>query len=134
MQQGGGAFLFLNNRYFPPQQWGSSQQSTSYKSSHILGSKSITGSPLHQFKTDSPHATHACQNGAPATLTPICCTAFGIVINKIIPKAMKAMDMRFHWLHDCKQQQLFQFYWQRGKTNFMDCPAKHHAAAHHKHI
>ena len=38
-------------------------------------------------------------------------TAYSIVNNKIIPKVTKAMDMHFHWLHDCKQQKQFRFYW-----------------------
>ena len=37
-------------------------------------------------------------------------TADGVVTNKIIPKATKAMDMQFHWLHDCKQQHWFHLY------------------------
>ena len=44
----------------------------------------------------------------PQPLTPIQtdnCIAYGIVTNKTIQKATKAMNMCFHWLHDCKQQQ-----------------------------
>ena len=59
-------------------------------------------------------------------------TAYGIIINKIIPKATKAMDMCFHWLFDHKQQKQFRFYWPLGKTNYMDYWTKHHPTAHHK--
>ena len=60
--------------------------------------------------------------------------AFGIVTNKIIPKATKAMHMWYHWLHECNQQQQFWFYWQMGKTNFTNYWTKHHAATHHRHM
>ena len=42
-------------------------------------------------------------------------TAYGVVWNKIIPKATKVMDMCFHWLQDCEQQQHFCFYLQLDK-------------------
>ena len=38
-------------------------------------------------------------------------TAYGVVTNKIIPRATEVMDMHFHWLHDQEQQQHFHFYW-----------------------
>ncbi len=41
------------------------------------------------------------------------------------------MDMRFHWLRDCKCQQQFQIYWQPGKLNYADYWTKHHAESHH---
>jgi hypothetical protein len=31
-------------------------------------------------------------------------TAQGLLMNKILPKALKAMDMQFHWLHCCSAQ------------------------------
>ncbi len=34
-------------------------------------------------------------------------TAEGVINNKIQPKQTKAMDMRFHWLCNCEQQQQF---------------------------
>ena len=59
-------------------------------------------------------------------------TAYGVVTNKIIPRATEVMDMHFHWLHDQEQQQHFHFYWWPGKTNFTDYETKHHPAIHHK--
>ena len=47
-------------------------------------------------------------------------TAYGFIMQKIIPMATKAMDMHYHWLHDREQQQQFRFYWQPGKTNYVD--------------
>ena len=59
-------------------------------------------------------------------------TAYGVIMNKIIPKATKVMDMNFHWLSDCKQQHQFRFYWRPGKTNDANYWTKHHPVAHHK--
>ena len=61
-------------------------------------------------------------------------TAFGIITNKIILKAPKAMDFLYHWLCDREQQQQFRCYWQPGKTNYTDYWTKHHMATHHKAI
>ena len=73
--------------------------------------------------------------GHPQPLTPIQpnnLTAYGIVTNKIILKATKAMGMQFHWLHDCEQQNPFQFHWQSEKMNYANYWTKHHLAAHNK--
>ena len=59
-------------------------------------------------------------------------TAYGVVMNKIIQWATKAMDMHFHWLCDPKQQQQFRFNWQLGNTNSANYWTRHHTAAHHK--
>ncbi len=52
--------------------------------------------------------------GQPQPYTPLQtnnATAHGLLTNKILPKALKAMDMRFHWLqcHDAQGQ--FCYYW-----------------------
>ena len=52
--------------------------------------------------------------GHPQPPTPIQTdnsTAFGVVMNKIIPKATKAMNVHYHWLCNREQQQQFRFYW-----------------------
>jgi hypothetical protein len=49
-----------------------------------------------------------------------------------MPKALKAMDMRFHWLRYCKAQDQYCFYWRPGTQNLADYWTKHHAASHHK--
>ena len=67
--------------------------------------------------------------------TPIQCdnsTATGIVNNKILPKATKPMDMRFHWLRCRHTQKMFRFFWRPGPTNKGDYPSKHHPGAHHR--
>ena len=44
-------------------------------------------------------------------------TAEGIVNKQVQPKRTKAMDMRFHWLHDREAQGQFKIYWRPGGTN-----------------
>jgi hypothetical protein len=47
-------------------------------------------------------------------------TAHALLTNKIMPKALKAMGMRFHWLHCCKAQDQYHFYWRPGTQNLAD--------------
>jgi hypothetical protein len=73
--------------------------------------------------------------GHPQPRTPIQTdnkTANDLLTNKIMPKALKAMDMRFHWLrcHDAQGQ--FRYYWRPGTQNLADYFTKHHPASHHK--
>jgi hypothetical protein len=59
-------------------------------------------------------------------------TTNDLLTNKIMPKALKAMDMRFHWLWCCKAQGQFRYYWRLGTQNLADYFTKHHPASHHK--
>ena len=61
-------------------------------------------------------------------------TAAGIVNNIILPKATKAMDMRFHWLRCRQAQKMFHFFWRPGTTNMGDYTTKHHPGSHHKNV
>jgi hypothetical protein len=73
--------------------------------------------------------------GHSQTCTPIQTdnsTAHALLTNKIMPKALKAMDMRFHWLCCRKAQDQYPFYWRSGTQNLVDCWTKHHPATHHK--
>jgi hypothetical protein len=58
-------------------------------------------------------------------------TASGIVNNKMQPKAMKAMEMRYYWLNDREAQKQLWIYWRRRKTNWADYWTKHHPAVQH---
>jgi hypothetical protein len=72
--------------------------------------------------------------GNPQMLTPIQSdnsTANTLLTNKIMPKALKAMDMQFIWLRCCKAQDQYCFYWRPGAQNLADW-TKHHPASHHK--
>jgi hypothetical protein len=73
--------------------------------------------------------------GHPQPRTPIQTdnsTAHALLTNKILPKALKAMDMRFHWLRDRDAQGQYRFYWRPGTQNLADYFTKHHPARHHK--
>ena len=74
--------------------------------------------------------------GHPQPPTPIQIdntTALGVVQNNVLKK-LKAMDMRYHWLRDRKNQGQFRTHWRAGSTNLADYVTKHHAAIHHKTI
>jgi hypothetical protein len=73
--------------------------------------------------------------GHPQTCTPIQTdnsTATALLTNKIIPEALKAMDMQFHWLRCREAQNQYRFYWRPGTQNLADYCTKHHPASHHK--
>ena len=72
--------------------------------------------------------------GHPQPLTPMQTdnsTANALLTNKIMPKALKAMDMRFHWLRCCNTQGQFRYYWRPGTQNLADYFTKHHPTSHH---
>ncbi len=59
-------------------------------------------------------------------------TAHTLLTKKILPKALKAMDMQFHWLRCRSTQNQYRFYWRPGTQNIADYWTKHHPASHHK--
>jgi hypothetical protein len=59
-------------------------------------------------------------------------TANDLLTNKIMPKALKAMNMRYHWLGCRNATEQFRYYWRPGTQNLADYFAKHHPASHHK--
>jgi hypothetical protein len=61
-------------------------------------------------------------------------TAHALLTNKILPKALKALDMRFHWLRSHDAQRQFHYYWQPGTQNLADYFTKHHPATCHKSV
>ena len=73
--------------------------------------------------------------GHPQPPTPIQTdnsTAEGVVNNKVQPKRMIPMDMRFYWLRCRINQKQFRFHWRPGTTNLADYWTKHHPGIHHK--
>ena len=73
--------------------------------------------------------------GHPQPRTPIQTdnkTANDLLTNKIMSKALKAMDMRFHWLRCRDAQGQFRYYWRPGTQNLAAYFTKHHPASHHK--
>ncbi len=59
-------------------------------------------------------------------------TAHALLTNKLLPKALKAMDIRFHWLRCREAQDQYCLYWRPGTQNLVDHWTKHHPASHHK--
>jgi hypothetical protein len=57
-------------------------------------------------------------------------TAHSLIANKIRPKALKSMEMRFNFLKCRQAQQQFRFYWRPGTQNLADYFTKHHAPSH----
>jgi hypothetical protein len=45
-------------------------------------------------------------------------TAHALLTNKILPKALKAMDMQFHWLRCRGAQDKYRFYWRLGTQKY----------------
>ena len=98
------SFFHVKQHVISCQQWHNPQHSTSHQSSDVISSRSWIWGVIHQHKIHGTCLTDAPRNG------PL----FSIITNKIISKATKTMDMHYHLLHDCKQQQQFWFYWWPG--------------------
>ena len=60
--------------------------------------------------------------------------AHTLLTKKTLPKALKAMDMCFHWLRCHNAQGQFHYYWRPGTQNLADYFTKHHPATHHKSV
>ena len=73
--------------------------------------------------------------GHPQTQTPMQTdnsTAHALLTNTILPKALKSMDMRFHWLRCRNAQGQYRYFWRPGTQNLADYWTKHHPARHHR--
>jgi hypothetical protein len=55
----------------------------------------------------------------------------GVVNKTIVPKKLKSMDLRYHWLRCREAQEQLRMYWDSGKRNWGDYSSKHHPPAHH---
>ena len=58
-------------------------------------------------------------------------TALGISTGTIKQRQSKAIDMRFYWIRDRKNQKQFNIYWKPGSTNKGDYFTKHFSPSHH---
>ena len=58
-------------------------------------------------------------------------TALGIATGTIKQRKSKAMDIRFYWIRDRRNQKQFIIYWKPGSTNRGDYFTKHFPPAHH---
>eukprot|EP00957_Ditylum_brightwellii_P057218 4335667-Ditylum_brightwellii.AAC.2 len=61
-------------------------------------------------------------------------TVCGILNKTIKQKRTRAIDMQFYWVHNRIVHNHFVIYWCPGSENLGDYHAKHHSAAHHKHM
>ena len=52
--------------------------------------------------------------------------ASGVVNNTIVPRKLKTMDRRLHWLRCRESQGQFRYYWASGNLNWGDYRTKHH--------
>ena len=57
--------------------------------------------------------------------------ADGVVNNTIVPRKLKSMDLRLHWLRCREAQGQFRFYWAPGPDNWGDYSTKHHPPIYH---
>ena len=58
--------------------------------------------------------------------------AAGIVNNTIVPRKLKTIDRRLHWLKCRETQGQFRYYWESGSVNQGDYSTKHHPPLYHK--
>ena len=58
--------------------------------------------------------------------------AAGVVNNTIVPRKLKIMDRRLHWLRRREAQSQFRYYWASGNLNLGDYSTKHHPPLYHK--
>ena len=94
------------------------------------------GALFRNAKTTVPMRKTLEELGHAQPLTPIQTdnsTAYGVVNNKIIPKATKAMDMRFYWLKDRESQKQFNIHW-RPRKKLADYWTKSSSTLHHQMI
>jgi hypothetical protein len=60
--------------------------------------------------------------------------ADGVINGKVQPKQTKAIDMRFHWLHNWECQRQCRIYWQHSKLNYANYWTKHHPETHYRNM
>ena len=56
----------------------------------------------------------------------------GVVNNNIVPRKLKTMDRRLHWLRCREAQGQFRYYWAIGSLNWIDYSTKHHPSLYHE--
>ena len=133
----GGHHFLSSNADIPPNNGAVLNISQIIKAVLTSAAESEMGGLYINAKYAVPQRTLLIEMGHPQPPTPIQTnnsTAYGVVSNKIQPKATKAMDMRFHWLRDREAQKQFRIYWRPGSTNRGDYWTKHHPAKHHENV
>ena len=103
---------------------------------HVVSSASEAeiGGLFINVKAAIPIRQTLIEMGHPQPPTPIQTdnsTAYALISNKIRPKALKSMEMRFNFLKCRQAQEQFRFYWAPGIWNLADYFTKHHPPSHH---
>jgi hypothetical protein len=133
----GGHFFMSANDVDPPNNGAVLNVSKVIKAVMSSAAEAELGALFYNAKIAVPMRKTLEELGHPQPQTPVQTdnsTAYGVINNKIQPKATKAMDMRFYWLKDRESVQQFKYYWRPGKTNKADYWTKHHPALHHQTI
>ena len=137
MKQGGKALLLIYQYHVFPKLWSSTNTVQVIKAVMSLAAEAELGALfmnakqaalMHQMLVKLRNLQ------LPTSIQTDNLMAYGLVANKIIPKAMKAIYIRFHWLQDCEQQQQFRIYWWPRKMIYADYWTKHYATTHHKYM
>ena len=130
----GGHFFMSNNSTDPPNNGAVLVISKIIKAIMSSAAEAKLGAMFINCREEIPARHTLIEMGHPQPRTPVQTdntTALGVFNNTIDPRRTKAMDMRFHWLHDHIQQHQFWHYWMPGPHNKGDYVAKHHAKIHH---
>ena len=133
----GGHFFMSANHDEPPNNGAVLNVSKVLKAVMSSAAEAELGGLFYNAKIAVPMRKTLEELGHPQPATPVQTdnsTAYGVINNKIQPKATKAMDMRFYWLKDRESVDQFRYYWKPGKTNLADYWTKHHPALHHQSI
>ncbi len=108
--QAGGHFSLSNNDESPPNNGAILTVATIIKAVMSLAVEAELGAPYLNAKEAAYLRQILAEMGHPQPQTPIQTnnsTAEGVINHKIQPKQTKAINMRFHWLCDCKTQGQF---------------------------
>jgi hypothetical protein len=135
--QAGGHFFLSKNGNNPPNNGAVLNVSKIIKAVMSSAGKAELGALFINAKTAVPLRRTLEELGHPQPQTPIQTdnsTAYGVINNKIQPKATKAMDMRFYWLKDRESIEQFKYHWSTGKNNTADYWTKNHLALHHQYM
>ena len=58
--------------------------------------------------------------------------AVGVFNNEIVPRKLKAMDRRLHWMRCREAHGQFQYYWATSSLNWGGYITKHHPPFYHE--
>jgi hypothetical protein len=132
--QAGGHMFMVGDNEIPINNGAILNISQIIKSVMSLATEAKLGALFINAKTAISMRTMLEELGHPQMQTPMQTnnsTAHALLTNKILPKALKAMDMQFHWLRCHNAQGQFRYYWRPGTQNLADYWTKHHPASYH---